>query len=52
MEKHGQHSDPNGTYNPADVLYGPLPDMDEWKSGHREASVNLLWSNSRFITIH
>lgn len=29
MEHHEGHTDPAGTYDPAEVLYGPLPDADE-----------------------
>ncbi|KAK5659395.1 hypothetical protein OQA88_1488 [Cercophora sp. LCS_1] len=36
MENHDQHTDPDGTYDPADVLYGPLPDADKYEKEDAE----------------
>lgn len=40
MENHEGHTDPAGTYDPAQVLYGPLVDADEYEK--RDGDKHLL----------
>ncbi|KAK0657075.1 hypothetical protein B0T16DRAFT_385681 [Cercophora newfieldiana] len=47
MENHDCHTDPDGTYDPAEVLYGPLPDANEYEKQDEDHHLLLCCGEKR-----